>query len=516
MHVRLELPSARLRRWHRWLIDQLIDRTGAGLSISFSDGEPPVPAAVSLVLTLEALTSSSRRPSGATPLSRRELLSTVGPEQPAINDRAADITLHLGAPGSTPSSGRHITVSYDGSPHEDAMWHALLDRRAPAIGLDVIDGSDDCSLHQAPAHSIHALPGIEAPHVLSQSADAVFSRTIELIVAVMDRLTSGRPTADLQQPFTQVPYAHDDGDATTITRTQSAQFLARRASDKARAKLRKLLRRAPHWQVAWRQRADFQPQADTCLDLLSFQRLKDDGQRYFADPCVVDHGDQTYIFVEEFPYATQRGLISVATLDAAGMATTPKPVLESSVHLSYPHVFAYDGAHWMLPEASASGGVDLYRATSFPDAWIPVARLIDEPLHDATLHFDGVHWWMFAASQYLRSSSWCGLKVFHAPNLMGPWQAASNDALKVDVRCTRPAGPLVTIDNTLWRPTQNCRNGYGHSLTWCRIDILTPRSILETATGSMRFGDSDRHLGPHTWTRSSRFEATDFFGASRR
>ena len=67
-------------------------------------------------------------------------------------------------------------------------------------------------------------------------------------------------------------------------------------------------------------------------------------------PLGVEHEGRTILFVEDFPHATGKALISAVAFDANGPVGTPVPVLEEPHHLSYPFVFEREGSFWMIPE----------------------------------------------------------------------------------------------------------------------------------------------------------------------
>ena len=166
----------------------------------------------------------------------------------------------------------------------------------------------------------------------------------------------------------------------------------------------------------------------------------------------------------------------------------------------------------MLPEASASGGLDLYRATRFPFAWEKVARIIGTPLHDATLFAHGDTLWIAAGSQTLQSSSWDALALYSAEALLGPWQAHPLNPVLINARAARPAGPLWRAsDGTLMRPAQDCISDYGSRLTLKRIDRLDPRGFSETIVGQIRFSAESHILGPHTLSRGGGLELIDLY-----
>src|SRR3954471_8902781 len=80
---------------------------------------------------------------------------------------------------------------------------------------------------------------------------------------------------------------------------------------------------------------------------------------FVADPFLIHHGEVWYLFFEVWNRDADKGEIGLAisrdlaTWDYRGI------VLREPWHLSYPHVFEFDGRIWMLPEAIDSGGVRL-------------------------------------------------------------------------------------------------------------------------------------------------------------
>ncbi|HEV3484284.1 MAG TPA: hypothetical protein VG106_02680, partial [Vicinamibacterales bacterium] len=69
---------------------------------------------------------------------------------------------------------------------------------------------------------------------------------------------------------------------------------------------------------------------------------------FWADPFPVAANGRHYIFVEELPYSTNKGHISVLELDRKGTLVRVEKVLEQDGHLSYPYVFEWQGAHYMI------------------------------------------------------------------------------------------------------------------------------------------------------------------------
>ncbi len=232
---------------------------------------------------------------------------------------------------------------------------------------------------------------------------------------------------------------------------------------------------------------------------------------FIADPFVLLKNGERHVFVEELPNATGRGIISHFTISPAGISSTPRPVLETPFHLSYPFVFEHGGEMWMLPESSAAGGLDLYRAEHFPDRWIKEARLIDGRIHDATLFSHEGRLWIAAGNETLQSATWDGLSLYSAESLHGPWEAHPQNPVLIDARAARPAGALWKAGGALYRPAQDCSEAYGGRLTLRRVTELTRDKFREETVGTISFGLERPILGPHTMSRAGNLEVIDFY-----
>lgn len=242
-----------------------------------------------------------------------------------------------------------------------------------------------------------------------------------------------------------------------------------------------------------------------------YQRIPDDGRRCYVDPFVIDVEGCHYIFVEEFDYALGRGMISTTSIGPNGQIGTPRVVLEKPWHLSYPFVFKHDGHIWMIPESSAASTVELYRADPFPDHWVLEATLLsDICVADATLSFHEGRWWMFASTVKHKSSSWDALSIFHASNLAGPWRPHFQNPVLIDSRAARPGGKMFYRDNILWRPAQDCSDGYGSAITICSVDVLDTENYAQTTRALIGSGNFARRI--HTLNWSSGVEVIDGWG----
>lgn len=499
MHIGLVVSATLIPRWVEAL-QQRIDRPSckAGLVVRQPSSAMPSPRAASLdmLLQLERTLAGNRRTWLADNLAGTAEAAALAH---LASDAHPELLIDLSGQSRAAAidqATRTLSPLFDLTEGEDGLWTALLAGRAPLISVHDSATGDVVPL---------ALPAIEAPHRLLDSADAVLTHLVRAIGDAVARIVAGQPPATIATtPPPAIPIS-----ARTRARSPLG-FASSRIARKARSKLDERLGRAPVWQVAYRSTPERTPPVAP-LDAASFQRLADDGQRYYADPFVFVHAGVTHLFVEELPYASGRGIISHTVLDRDRATATPAPVLEEPHHLSYPQVFADGGHIWMLPEGAASGGLHLYRADPFPHRWVRHATLIDAPLHDATLFRHAGRWWITAGVVLGGASSWDTLALYSADRLEGPWHAHRGNPVLVDARAARPAGTPFEHGGALWRPAQDCTGGYGSALSMCRIDRLDEQGFAQTLAATLRFGAPDQHAGPHTLNFGGGYEVIDLY-----
>jgi len=259
------------------------------------------------------------------------------------------------------------------------------------------------------------------------------------------------------------------------TNSEMVPLLARLAG-RAAAKVAREALYLEQWCLAYRFGAA--PAGDA---LYRFKYLVPPKDRFWADPFPAAQGDRHFVFFEEYVEAKERAHISAVELDAKRGAGEPFVVLEREHHLSYPFVFDWRGARYMIPESAERRTVELYRCRSFPELWEPEATLLEGVrAADATLEEVEGTWWMFvniAAEEV--AYNYDELHLFHAPTPLGPWRPHRRNPVKSDARSARPAGRLFRRGGELYRPAQDCSGHYGYGVTVNRVVRLTPEEFRE-------------------------------------
>jgi hypothetical protein len=262
-----------------------------------------------------------------------------------------------------------------------------------------------------------------------------------------------------------------------------------------------------HWKVALR-RSSRPLFADASLPALrEFRWLESPRGTFRADPFLFVRDGATWLFFEEMDYALGRAHIACGRISAAGQLEDEQRVLVMPFHLSYPQVFAEQGEVFMLPEASASGALTLYRARDFPGDWVEECRLLDFPCVDSTVFRAHDRWWMFTSPLFVDGHApvtW----IFVSDQVRGPWRYHGAGPVSSSAADARGAGDVLSHEGRMVRPSQDCAGDYGRGLLFNAIGGLDGR-YQEATIARVDGGWLPGLTGVHTYSRTGEWEAID-------
>ena len=355
-----------------------------------------------------------------------------------------------------------------------------------------------------------ALPALPEPRIFTLSLERVLSHMGALVARTIERFAAGKLEAS-ESAAPALPPSPPPGLA------RACAFLGKSLGAKIADRLTRLAAHQGHWRVGWRWAQGDEVSSRLAWPSAPYSFLPDDARRFYADPFVLWRDGLAYVFCEEYPYATGKGVISVFTVSRSGAVSTPRTVLERPYHLSYPMVFERDGQVFMIPETSANRTVEIYRATSFPDRWTLENTLLQGvSASDATLIERDGRLWLFAALAPNGGSSWDTLGLFHAAQLMGPYAPHAANPVLTDAGSARPGGMMFVRDGALIRPAQDCTGGYGSALALCRVSSLDPEHYAQTVLARLAPQSSWRAEGTHMLNAAGGLEVIDCVGLRSR
>jgi hypothetical protein len=211
--------------------------------------------------------------------------------------------------------------------------------------------------------------------------------------------------------------------------------------------------------------------------IMTREKVTDVPAAFVADPFLILHDSLWHMFFEVMHHGRGKGEIGWAHSADAIDWRYGGIVLREPIHLSYPHVFEYGGAIFMVPETLGAEAVRLYRAEPFPRRWVHIADLLSGPLADPTPFWFDDHWWMFACATPTRHDT---LSLFVAEDLTGSWREHRASPVVVDDKTrARPAGRVLVTNGCLYRFAQDCGHRYGGAVRTFVIDCLTEHRYSE-------------------------------------
>ena len=233
----------------------------------------------------------------------------------------------------------------------------------------------------------------------------------------------------------------------------------------------------PHWMLGVKTGNDSAGQ-HAPLNLRGFRWIQSPRGHFYADPFVIEHDGKPWLFFEDLPYSTQKGIIVCAEINADSTLSPSMPVLEKPYHLSYPCIFRDNGQLYMVPESVADESVQLYRCQRFPDVWEQVKVLLKAPAVDTTVWIENGLYWFFVTLQEPRGGG-LQLWLFYSRSLTGELIRHPQNPISTDIRFSRGAGAIFREDGKLVRPSQDCSGSYGRLIVFNEITVLNEREYSE-------------------------------------
>ncbi|MCF8297585.1 MAG: hypothetical protein K9J13_08595 [Saprospiraceae bacterium] len=202
--------------------------------------------------------------------------------------------------------------------------------------------------------------------------------------------------------------------------------------------------------------------------------------KYFADGFVFEDDNKLQVFCENYDYKTEPANLMWLILDKESFKIIEKKVvLDNKSHLSFPYVFKNDKNIYCLPEASASGKLELYiwndknKTLDFSKTLLPDFAAVDPAIFN-----HNNKWWIFANEKYNSNTL---LNIFYSENLEGPYLPHILNPVKTDICSSRSAGQIIKNEKGIFRPAQDSASTYGSQIVINKIIKLNEHEFEEQA-----------------------------------
>lgn len=211
-------------------------------------------------------------------------------------------------------------------------------------------------------------------------------------------------------------------------------------------------------------------------DHLDVDWVKMPEDRWFADPFVLDVTDEEILLlVEDYPYATKKGVISQLHINRKTMEITSRKVLlDLPHHLSFPAIWRKDGHIYVYPESAKSGRLDMYEYNAKKEELTFVKTICDDVIWDSyiteafgeQLLFTGAH----TNNDYI-------LDIYRWDNKKERF--LHFDEVHSRFKNSRLGGALFEYKGEMYYPAQNCERVYGGAIDIKRI-VDSRKSIVDS------------------------------------
>jgi hypothetical protein len=421
----------------------------------------------------------------------------------AVRRASLDVIINLpptSAPASLADATRHgvwsVLLGDPARDHEPPIFGELT-RAKPATASIL-----DAALPGGRRAVIYRSYTATDPVSLERTRNPTYWKSASFVLRRLHDLSSGR-----WKPSEETATRADPAPGQRPTELETLRHVARLVRRVGTRKLEAAAFRK-QWILGLRQR---RPDCLPAENPEGWRAVVPPGDRYWADPFVVERGGATYVFFEEVRWSRGKGELAVARVEAGGTLVEPQVVMSAPHHLSYPYVLQDSDCDYMIPESGEAARIDLWAATAFPHRWERIGPLI-EGVHavDASILKHNDLYWMWANVAVPGARRDDEALLFYSDRLDSGWTPHPRNPVVSDARSARPAGRPFVHGGTIIRPAQDCTGRYGARVVFNEVDLLTEDDYREHAVGSLGPGwGGDGNRAAHTYTFAGRWEATD-------
>lgn len=230
--------------------------------------------------------------------------------------------------------------------------------------------------------------------------------------------------------------------------------------------------------------------------------------QFKADPFGTFKNGKATILFENFYHKTNRG--QIYCIEFPGEANEKAiETFKLPYHMAYPYIFEYKDNIYCIPQIRGLNKIILFKAIHFPNHWEEIYTLVrDVKASDSTVFQYNNIWWLTFTDKETNADM--NLFLWYADELLGTWKPHANNPVKMDIRSSRPAGTPFLYNGELFRPAQDCSEGYGKRIAINKVVKLTPTQFEEEFIKFIKpFPDTPYSEGIHTISSCGKWTLID-------
>lgn len=190
-------------------------------------------------------------------------------------------------------------------------------------------------------------------------------------------------------------------------------------------------------------------------------------KEFWADPFLLNHKKDKYVFFENYEYNKQKGKISCGRIVGNELKDIVD-VMTKDYHLSYPSIFNYKDDLFMIPETHQNYRLEIYRCVSFPNDWELYSTAFEgEQIVDCNFFEDSLNnKWLFLNKKSPNTDGCSDLYIYLIDSLsLNKIIPHNENPVITNSLKARNAGPIFKHLGKIYRPSQINSNAiYGRGL----------------------------------------------------
>ena len=209
--------------------------------------------------------------------------------------------------------------------------------------------------------------------------------------------------------------------------------------------------------------------------------VKNDKNKFLADPFLINHNDKIFCFAEEYDQIKKKG--HIVFFDYSKKQSNKKIVLSENFHLSFPFIFKYKKDFFMCPETSDISEIRLYKSINFPFEWKYYKTIMKNINSADNIIFKHNNlWWLFTNIDRSNSGDFSNdFSIFYSKTnpLTNKWKSHPQNPILINSLFSRNAGMIIKKNKLIRISQVQGFDNYGEDINFNEIKLLNTKKYKE-------------------------------------